>query len=65
VGFDVTDQLLIFFLHSSDNGEKWEYSETVQTGSSHFIRVVDAQRIGPEHDLGTLQKRKTLLCMEL
>jgi hypothetical protein len=29
VGFVVTDRLLIKFLHLSDTGEKWEYSETV------------------------------------
>jgi hypothetical protein len=29
VGFDVTDQLLIRFLHSSDNGEKM-HNENVQ-----------------------------------
>jgi hypothetical protein len=28
VGFDITDQVLIF-LRSSDTGEKWEYNETV------------------------------------
>jgi hypothetical protein len=29
MGFDLTDQLPVNCLHSSDTGEKWEYIETV------------------------------------
>jgi hypothetical protein len=45
VGFDVTDQLLIRFLHSSDTeGKKWEFIETVHHLFIDFKRACDLAR---------------------
>jgi hypothetical protein len=44
LGFDVTDQLLIGFLHSSDTGEKWEYNETVHQLFIDFKKVYESVR---------------------
>jgi hypothetical protein len=39
VGFDVTYQLLISFLHSLDSAEKWQYNETVHQLFMDFKRA--------------------------
>jgi hypothetical protein len=44
VGFDVTDQLLIRFLHSSDTGEKREYNESVHRLFIDFKKAYDSVR---------------------
>jgi hypothetical protein len=45
VGFDVTNQLLIKFLHSSDTREKkWEYNETVLQLFTDFKKACDSVR---------------------
>jgi hypothetical protein len=44
VGFDVTNKLLIRFLHSSDNGKKWEYNETVLQLFIDFKKAYDSVR---------------------
>jgi hypothetical protein len=44
VGFDVTDQLLIGHLYSSDTGEKWEHNETVHQLFVDFKKAYDSVR---------------------
>jgi hypothetical protein len=45
VGSDVTDQLLIRFLHSPDPGEKkWEYNETANQLFVYFKKAYDLVR---------------------
>jgi hypothetical protein len=44
VSFDVTDQLLIRFLHSSDTDKKWEYNETVHQLVVDFKKAYDSVR---------------------
>jgi hypothetical protein len=39
VDFDITDQLLIDFLHSSDTGEKWKCNETVHQSFIDFKKL--------------------------
>jgi hypothetical protein len=42
VGFEITDQLLIHILHSSDTGEKkWEHNETVHQLFIDFKQTYD------------------------
>jgi hypothetical protein len=43
VGFNVTDQLLLRFLHSSDTGEKWEY-DAVHQLFMDFKKACDSVR---------------------
>jgi hypothetical protein len=47
VGFEVTDQLFISFLHSSDTGEKLEYKETTSAKNADDL-------LGGKH-CGTVQ----------
>jgi hypothetical protein len=42
MGFNVTDQLLIRFLNSSDTREKWEYNETVHQLLVDFKKAYDS-----------------------
>jgi hypothetical protein len=52
VGFDVRDQLLIRFLHSSDTGEKkWEYNETVHQVFVDFKEAYDLVRREVLHNI--------------
>jgi hypothetical protein len=44
VGFDITDQLQIRFLHSSYTGEKWECNETVHQLFIDFMKAYDSVR---------------------
>jgi hypothetical protein len=44
VDFDVTDQLLIRYLHSSDTGKKWKYNETVHQLFIDFRKAHDSVR---------------------
>jgi hypothetical protein len=44
VDFDVTDQLLISFLHSSDTGKKWEYNGVVHQLFVDFKKAYDSER---------------------
>jgi hypothetical protein len=44
VRFEVTAQLLIRFLHSSDTGEKWEYNDTVHRQFVDFKKAYDSVR---------------------
>jgi hypothetical protein len=44
VGFDVTNQLLIRYLHSSDNREKWECNGTVHQLFIGFKEAYDSAR---------------------
>jgi hypothetical protein len=42
VGFDVTDQLVNRFLHSSDTGEKMAYNERVHQLFTEFKKAYDS-----------------------
>jgi hypothetical protein len=42
VSFDLTDHLLIRFLHSSYTGEKWEFSETERQLFIEFKKIYDS-----------------------
>jgi hypothetical protein len=44
VGFDVTYQLLIRFLHSSDTGKNWEYSDSIHQLFIDFKKAHDLVR---------------------
>jgi hypothetical protein len=67
VGFDITDQLPIRFLHLSDIGEKMGYSETLHLLFMNFMKANDSVRREVLYtvliEFGVLMRLVTLLKM--